>query len=156
MGVDGDALRIVDVVYNQIAVGACNDSNIVAHTSGTALHIGKHAICQHKTDGICQIHACVALHTLALNVDDVGRKEHADKVERIDTKVEQGSSAKVGTHDARLIAHAVAKRGSNHAWGADSPATDEITHHLNDWLIACPYGFGKKDLALMCQFDDFF
>ena len=35
MRIHGDLLRIVDVVDDEVAIGTCDDADIVAHTGGT-------------------------------------------------------------------------------------------------------------------------
>lgn len=155
VGVDGDALGVVDVVDDQIAVGACDDADVVTHTRGTALHVGKDAVGKDEADGVGQIHTCGTLHTLALHADDIGWEEHADEVQGIDSQVEQGSSTEVRPHDAWLVTHAVAKGGGDQAWGADTSFRDQVEHHLDGWLIACPDGFGDEHLPFVCQIQHF-
>ena len=44
VSVDGDLLRVVDIVYNQVTVGACNDTDIIAHAGCTRLKVAQHAV----------------------------------------------------------------------------------------------------------------
>ena len=44
VGVDSDALGVIDVVDDQISIGTCNNTYVVTHSGSTALHVGKDAI----------------------------------------------------------------------------------------------------------------
>ena len=155
MGVHGDLLRIVDVVDDEVAIGSCDDADVVAHTGGTRLEVAEHTVAEYEGDGVGEIHTRLAFHTTALHTDDVGREEHPDEVEGIDAEVEQGTATEVGTHDARLLAHRVAEGGCEQTGCADTAAADEIAHDGDGGLVACPDGFGEEDLLGVGEVDDF-
>ncbi len=154
VGVNSDLLGIVDIVDDEVAIGTCNDADVVAYAGGTRLEVAEHTVAEYEGDGVGEIHARRTLHTLALDVDDVGREEHPDEVEGIDAEVEQGTATEVGTHDARFLAHRVAEGGCEQTGCADTAAADEIAHDGDGGLITCPDGFCEEDLTLTGEIDD--
>ena len=122
VGVHRYLLGVVDVVDYQVAVGVGYHADVVAHAGGARLQVAQHAVLQYHADAVAQIHARVALHTLALDAHNLGGEKHAGEVDGIDTQVEQSASTQVGAHDAGLVAHAVAKGGGDKAGGADAAA----------------------------------
>jgi len=152
----GDCLRVVDIVDNEITFSTCNHTNIIAHTRSTRLEITQHTIRQNKTDGVCQIHTRLALYTQTLHLYNIGREEHPDKVEGIDTQIEQGTTTEVWSHDTLFVSHRVPQCGSHHTRCTDTSHTDKVANNADSWLIACPDGFCQKDMTLMSQLHDFF
>ena len=154
VGVHRDFLRVVDVVDDEVAVGTCDDADVVTHTGGTRLEITKHAIGQDERDGVRQIHTRLRLHTLAIDADDVGGEEHPHEVQGIDAEVEQGTPAEVGPHDARLLAHRITEGGSKQSWRTDTAICYQFAYHIDYRLIACPDGLSQEHLPLVGQVDD--
>ena len=42
--IHGDGLRIIDIVDDEITLGACDDTDIVAYTGGTRLQVAQHPV----------------------------------------------------------------------------------------------------------------
>ena len=118
--IHGDGLRIVDVVDDEVALGASDDADVVTHAGSTRLEVTQHAVGQHERDSVRQIHARRRLHTLAVDADDVGGEEHPHEVQGIDAEVEQRTAAEVCPHNARLVAHRVAQGRREQTGRADT------------------------------------
>ena len=81
-------MGVVDVVDDDVALGACYHTDIVAHALGRRLHVGQDAILENDGDGVRQVHPCIALHAVAVDTFDIGIAEHAYKVKGIHAQVE--------------------------------------------------------------------
>ena len=86
--IDGDSLRIVDVVDDEVAISSGNDTDVVTNTLRRGLHVGKDAIGENDGDGVCEVHAGVALDGKTIKHADVAISKHSYEVEGIDTEVE--------------------------------------------------------------------
>ena len=154
VAVDGDGLRVVDVVDDEVTLGAGNDADVVAYALGTGLHIAEHAVGQDKGHRIRQVHARLRLDARAVDADNVGREEHAGEIQGIDAQVEQCTATEVGSHDAGLVTHGIAKGGSDQTGLPYPTAADELTDGSDYGLVTRPDGLGKEYLLLMGQVDD--
>ena len=94
--IDGDALRIVDVVDDDVALGTSYNTDIVADTGCAGLYIGQQAVLQNQGDGIGQVHARIGLDRVAVDAFDRSISEHTHKVQGIDTQIEQGTAQRSG------------------------------------------------------------
>ena len=68
--IDGDGLRVVDVVDDDVALCSCDDANVVAHALCRRLDIGDDTILEDDGDGVGEVHAGGALHAVAVNGED--------------------------------------------------------------------------------------
>ena len=84
----GNSLRIVDVVDNDIALGPGDDADVVAYTLCRRLYVCQDAIGENDGDGVCEVHAGVALDGKTIKHADVAISKHSYEVEGIDTEVE--------------------------------------------------------------------
>ena len=113
------------------------------------MEVGHLAVGEAEGDAFLHVHACGAEVAVADLTDDVGAEVHAGEVERINAEVEQGTSAEVGTDDARLLLHHVAEAGLEEAWLADDAAVHHFLDLVREGHVAGPDGFGEEDAALV-------
>ena len=119
------------------------------------MKVAEHPVAQHQTEGIRQVHPCLRLHTLTLDIDNVSIKEHPCEVQGIDAKVKERTTTEIRTHDAWLVAHRIAEGSSDEARFTNPSAANEVANHLDHWLITRPDGLSQKDLLFMCKIEDF-
>ena len=86
--IDAHCLRIVDVVDDEITFRTADDSRVIVHAAGCGLKICQHVIIEDEGEGIRQIHSRFRLHTLRLNLHNLGIVEHPCEVDAIHAEVE--------------------------------------------------------------------
>ena len=146
--VNAGALRIVDVVDNDVAPVAAN----YAMTRAGAMYVGlQHG---HASVGISQRNAVLGvdasrrLDARRVNLHDIGAERHVGEVEGVDAKIEQRPAAKLGPHDALLMGHGIAEAGHKRHRRTYAAVAYEAADSLRERHVARPYGLGYEHAAL--------
>ena len=119
------------------------------------MHVGKDAIGEDDGDGVCEVHAGVALDGKTVEHADVAISKHAYEVEGIDAEVEQCTAAEVWTHDTLLVAHRVAKGGCDEVGSADATVGNQLANDSHDGLVARPDGLSEEYATLVSEVEYF-
>ena len=144
--IDCDALKVIDVFDNHIALCAGDDAFPVRDASHGRGQDGHLAARVFQRDAFLLVQVLRGISTGSMNLADFKSEEHGGKIQRINAQIQQGSSAQCRLDEALFSADIVAEIGGQHNRLADDFAFQYVTNDSGHRHKPHPHGFRQKDL----------
>ena len=143
--IDVDALHVVDVLADDIAVRAPDVAAAVRGDEHRGLRGGHRAVRIVQGDGVVRVHAgLVRGHRGHDAIDRTRAQHHVNEVQRVYADVEQRAAGQHRIGHTRLAGHRVAQVRVHHLHLADHARGHDVVDHAARRHVARPDGLGAQ------------